>query len=53
MAGQDDHPTEQEAFWSGSFGEAYSKPNAGDHWVAANTALFADVLARAEVSSVL
>ncbi len=53
MAGQDDHPTEQEAFWSGSFGEAYSKRNAGDHWVAANTALFADVLAHAEVSSVL
>ncbi len=53
MTKQDNHPTEQEAFWSGSFGEAYSRRNTGGHWVAANTALFAEVLADAEVSSVL
>jgi pseudaminic acid biosynthesis-associated methylase len=53
VTSQDNGPTEQEAFWSGAFGEAYSKRNVGDHWVAANTVLFADVLAHAEVSSVL
>jgi pseudaminic acid biosynthesis-associated methylase len=38
--------TDQEAFWAGEFGDAYSKRNIGDHWVAANTALFASILNR-------
>lgn len=33
--------TEQEAFWSGSFGDEYTDRNRGQSLVAANTALFA------------
>ena len=46
--------TEQEQFWSGEFGDVYSKRNLGPRWVAANTALFSKVLARtANVSSLI
>jgi pseudaminic acid biosynthesis-associated methylase len=38
--------TEQEAFWSGEFGDKYSARNTGADWVAANTALFTKILAR-------
>ena len=38
--------TEQEAFWAGAFGDEYAGRNLGAGWVAANTALFAKVLAR-------
>lgn len=40
--------TEQEQFWAGEFGDAYSSRNVGEHLVAANSALFAKVLARTE-----
>lgn len=36
--------TEQEAFWAGEFGDAYCQRNAGQHFIAANTALFSKVL---------
>lgn len=39
--------TDQEAFWVGDFGRRYSERNRGQHWVAANAALFARALARA------
>lgn len=46
--------TEQEAFWSGDFGDDYSTRNTGAGWVAANTALFTKVLARtSRVDSVI
>ncbi|MDB4533958.1 hypothetical protein N9242_03730 [Vicingaceae bacterium] len=35
--------TEQETFWAGEFGDAYIERNDGDHWVAANTSLFAQI----------
>lgn len=38
--------TEQERFWAGEFGTAYAERNEGEGWVAANTALFAKILAR-------
>src|SRR5688572_17213831 len=38
--------TEQEAFWAGEFGDAYSDRNIGAGWIAANTALFSRVLGR-------
>lgn len=38
--------TEQEAFWSGAFGDEYADRNLGPQWVASNAALFAQVLAR-------
>lgn len=38
--------TEQEAFWQGSFGNEYTDRNRGKRWVAANAALFVDVLSR-------
>jgi pseudaminic acid biosynthesis-associated methylase len=41
-----DSRTEQEAFWAGAFGDAYSERNTGERMVAANTALLARVLAR-------
>jgi spore coat polysaccharide biosynthesis protein SpsF len=46
--------TEQEAFWSGAFGDEYSTRNTGAGWVAANTALFTKILARtSRVGSVI
>lgn len=42
------YKTEQEAFWSGEFGDSYSGRNLGAGWVAANTALFARVIARTQ-----
>ena len=38
--------TDQEAFWRGSFGDDYSDRNRGSGWVAANTALFSQILRR-------
>jgi pseudaminic acid biosynthesis-associated methylase len=38
--------TDQEGFWAGSFGDAYSKRNIGETWIAANCALFTQVLRR-------
>jgi pseudaminic acid biosynthesis-associated methylase len=47
-------PTEQEAFWQGAFGDDYTARHRDLRWVAANTALFAEVLSRASgVRSVL
>jgi pseudaminic acid biosynthesis-associated methylase len=43
---KDKFATEQEAFWAGSFGDAYSARNVGEGWIAANTALFSRVLER-------
>lgn len=40
--------SEQEAFWAGEFGDGYVQRHQGDIRVAANTALFASVLRRAE-----
>jgi spore coat polysaccharide biosynthesis protein SpsF len=46
--------TEQEAFWAGAFGDDYVARNQGEALLAANTALFARLLARAgAVGSVL
>lgn len=46
--------TEQEAFWAGEFGDGYTERNRGQDWIAANTALFATVLARTQgIESVL
>lgn len=46
--------TDQEQFWAGAFGDEYTSRNEGDDLVAANTALFSRILARAGgVSSVL
>jgi pseudaminic acid biosynthesis-associated methylase len=38
--------TEQENFWAGAFGDEYTRRNQGQEVVAANTALFARILAR-------
>lgn len=38
--------TDQEEFWAGSFGDQYARRNKGENWVAANTALFAQILQR-------
>lgn len=38
--------TEQEAFWAGSFGDEYTRRNAGEYLVAANTALLGGIVAR-------
>ena len=40
------HPTHQEQFWAGSFGDEYVARNTGDALVAANLKLFSHVLAR-------
>jgi pseudaminic acid biosynthesis-associated methylase len=40
--------TEQEAFWAGAFGDAYTERNRGDRILAAKTALFTQVLTRAQ-----
>ncbi len=46
--------TEQEKFWAGAFGNAYSKRNVGARIVASNTVLFSRVLSRARnVGSVI
>ena len=46
--------TEQEAFWTGEFGDAYTERNVGATWIASNTALFAEILRSTEsVGSVL
>lgn len=37
--------TEQESFWAGEFGNDYSQRNIGNEWIAANTALFSEILA--------
>lgn len=38
--------TEQEAFWSGEFGDGYNKRNRGEKFVASQTAFFAKIMAR-------
>ncbi len=46
--------TEQETFWSGEFGNAYSERNDGSEWVASNSAFFSRILKRTEnVESVI
>lgn len=46
--------TEQEAFWAGEFGNDYCKRNAGEQWVANNTAFFARILERTHgISSII
>jgi pseudaminic acid biosynthesis-associated methylase len=40
--------SEQEAFWQGEFGDAYTGRNDGPPLIAANTALFAKALGRAQ-----
>lgn len=40
--------TEQEAFWAGEFGHQYIARNTGQDLIAADTALFARILARME-----
>lgn len=48
------HITEQETFWAGEFGDAYTRRNSGEGWVASNTALFSRILRSAPgVESVL
>ncbi len=42
-----EYKTEQEAFWSGDFGDDYSVRNTGADMLASNTAFFARALARA------
>jgi len=41
------YKSDQESFWAGEFGDAYSERNTGAGWVASNLALFAKVLATA------
>lgn len=38
--------TEQEEFWAGEFGDAYTQRNTSDIWLASNLALFSKILAR-------
>lgn len=40
------YKTEQEKFWAGDFGDAYSKRNTGEEAIAADTAFFSNVLSR-------
>lgn len=40
------YKTEQEAFWSGQFGDEYTDRNRGSDWVASNTAFFAQVIGK-------
>jgi pseudaminic acid biosynthesis-associated methylase len=40
--------TDQERFWAGDFGDAYTERNRGDRLLAAKTALFARILQRAK-----
>ena len=44
MSSETPYSTEQETFWSGTFGNRYSERNQGDHWIARNIALFAEAL---------
>ncbi|MCX6355546.1 MAG: pseudaminic acid biosynthesis-associated methylase [Candidatus Aureabacteria bacterium] len=46
MVSNNQFKTEQEAFWSGDFGDEYIDRNRGDRILAANTALFARILSR-------
>lgn len=49
-----DYKTEQEAFWSGEFGNDYIERNKGETSIASNTALFSKILGSAShVSSVI
>lgn len=45
--------TEQEAFWAGEFGDAYSQRNVGEAWVQSNRALFSEALYELQIDSVL
>lgn len=46
--------TEQEIFWMGEFGDAYTERNQGDQMLASNIAIFADILGGTrELKSVL
>lgn len=48
------YETEQEEFWSGDFGNEYADRNRGDKYIAANLALFSDILSNTNgVSSIL
>ncbi|MEM1127796.1 MAG: pseudaminic acid biosynthesis-associated methylase [Bacteroidota bacterium] len=48
------HRTEQESFWAGDFGDAYTDRNRGEHLVASNIALFSRALAHTDgITSVL
>lgn len=42
-----EYKTAQEEFWAGTFGDAYSQRNTGDHLIRANTALFRKLLKKA------
>ncbi len=42
------HPTEQEEFWASEFGDAYIERNIGDDLLARKTALFANIMSRAD-----
>ena len=54
MAAATRDPSPQESFWQGEFGDGYTRRNDDARTVAANTRLFAQVLARTEnVTSVL
>lgn len=44
----DEFQTNQEQFWAGEFGDAYSRRNVGAQWIAANLALFSKVVARTQ-----
>lgn len=48
------YETEQEKFWAGSFGNEYTKRNAGDKIIASNMALFSRIVGRTSgISSLL
>jgi predicted O-methyltransferase YrrM len=40
------HSTDEESFWAGAFGDAYTERNRGEQLLAAKAALFSRVLAR-------
>jgi pseudaminic acid biosynthesis-associated methylase len=42
------YKTEQESFWSGEFGDEYSRRNVGNEWIASNTALFSKILEKTD-----
>lgn len=48
------YSTEQEHFWAGEFGDAYTDRNTGEAWIASNTSLLSEVIGHTRgVSSVL
>lgn len=48
------YQTEQEKFWTGSFGDSYIDRNAGKSLIASNTALFAEIFSHAkDIGSVI